>query len=93
MVPFASLFLPHGFTLVPSTVNYSKLEMEEACSSETSVDFQYTKRRYIPDDRTLHCYKLAEWFLQRLSDLQSVNIFAKQEATHKTLLREDVARY
>jgi hypothetical protein len=27
--------------------------MEATCSSETSVDFQWTTRRYIPDDRTL----------------------------------------
>jgi hypothetical protein len=25
-----------------------------ACSSETSVDFHRTTRRYIPEDRTLH---------------------------------------
>jgi hypothetical protein len=27
--------------------------MEEICSSETSVDFQRTTRRYIPEDSTL----------------------------------------
>jgi hypothetical protein len=26
----------------------------EACSFETSVDFQWSTRRYIPEDRTLH---------------------------------------
>jgi hypothetical protein len=31
----------------------STLEMEPTCSSETSVDFQRTTRRYIPEDRTL----------------------------------------
>jgi hypothetical protein len=56
MILFASLCLPHTFPLVPSTVNYSTLEMEKAFSSETSVDFQRTKRLYIPEDRTLHCY-------------------------------------
>jgi hypothetical protein len=32
----------------------SALKMEATCSSETSVDFQRTARRYIPEDRILH---------------------------------------
>jgi hypothetical protein len=28
--------------------------MEAVCSTETSVDFQRTTRRYIPEDRTLN---------------------------------------
>jgi hypothetical protein len=32
----------------------STLKMEVTCSSETSVDFQRTTRRYIPEERTLH---------------------------------------
>jgi hypothetical protein len=32
----------------------SALKMEAKCSSETSVDFQTTTRRYIPEDSTLH---------------------------------------
>jgi hypothetical protein len=32
----------------------STLQKEATCSSETSVDFQRTIRRYIPEDRTLH---------------------------------------
>jgi hypothetical protein len=28
--------------------------MEATCSSETSFDFQWTKRRYIPEDRIIH---------------------------------------
>jgi hypothetical protein len=33
--------------------------MEAACTSETSVDFQRTTRRHIPEDTTLHdhCYE------------------------------------
>jgi hypothetical protein len=31
--------------------------MESTCSSETSVDFQRTTWRYIPDDRTLHDHR------------------------------------
>jgi hypothetical protein len=30
------------------------LKMEAIYSSETSVDFQQTTRRYIPEDRTIH---------------------------------------
>jgi hypothetical protein len=31
--------------------------MAETCFIETSVDFQRTKRRYIPEDRTLHNHR------------------------------------
>jgi hypothetical protein len=31
--------------------------MEAICSSETSVDFQRTTRRYIPEDSTLHNHR------------------------------------
>jgi hypothetical protein len=31
--------------------------MEAACSSETSVDFQLTTRRYIPEHRTLYNHR------------------------------------
>jgi hypothetical protein len=33
---------------------FSTLKMEAICSSETSVDIQWTTRRYIPEDCTLH---------------------------------------
>jgi hypothetical protein len=33
---------------------FSILKMEAACSSEMSIDFQPTARRYIPENRTLH---------------------------------------
>jgi hypothetical protein len=32
---------------------YSNLKMEAMCFSETSIDFQRTTRRYIPEDSTL----------------------------------------
>jgi hypothetical protein len=32
---------------------FSTLNMEATCSSETSVDFQRSTRRFIPGDRTL----------------------------------------
>jgi hypothetical protein len=41
------------FTLVSCLAYYSKLKIEATCSSKTSVDFQWTTRRYIPKNRTL----------------------------------------
>jgi hypothetical protein len=41
--------------------------MEAICSSETSVEFQRTTRRYIPDDGTLHnhrCENLESYMLE-----------------------------
>jgi hypothetical protein len=38
------------FTLDSSLAYSSDLKMEATCSSETSVDFQRTTRRYIPED-------------------------------------------
>jgi hypothetical protein len=31
--------------------------MEATCSSETSVDFELTTRRYIPEDGTIHNHR------------------------------------
>jgi hypothetical protein len=41
------------FILVPCLVYFSTLKTEATCSSETSVDFQWTIRCYIPVDMTL----------------------------------------
>jgi hypothetical protein len=40
------------FSLI-SCLAYSTLNIEATCYSETSVDFQRTTRRYIPEERTL----------------------------------------
>jgi hypothetical protein len=45
------------FMLVSCLAYFSTLNMEASCSSETSVDFQLTKRRYIPENRTLHNHR------------------------------------
>jgi hypothetical protein len=37
-----------AFTLVSCSAYPSTLKMEAICSSETSVDFQLTTRRYMP---------------------------------------------
>jgi hypothetical protein len=50
--------------------------MEAICSSETSVETQRTKRRYIPEDGTLHKY--------RRENLKSYIVFLYREATHKS---------
>jgi hypothetical protein len=47
----------HSFTLVFCLAYSSTLKMEATCSSETSVDFQRTTRRYIPEDKTLHNHR------------------------------------
>jgi hypothetical protein len=46
-----------SFILVSYLVYSSTLKMESACPSETSVEFQRTTRRYIPEDRTLHNHR------------------------------------
>lgn len=38
--------------LVSLLVNFSAIKIEAICSTETSVDFHRTKRRYNPEERT-----------------------------------------
>jgi hypothetical protein len=47
----ASLCLPPAFALISCVAYSSILKMEAICSSETSVYFQRTTRRYIPEDK------------------------------------------
>jgi hypothetical protein len=50
------------------------LKMEAVCSSETSVDFQQTTRRYILEDRTLHmqyCFSLDD--VEKVNTRNTVN--------------------
>jgi hypothetical protein len=43
--------------MLASYLSYSStLKMEATSSSETSVEFQGTTRRYIPEDRKLHSH-------------------------------------
>jgi hypothetical protein len=46
------LCLPPAFTLVSCSAYSSTLKMETIYSSEMSVEFQRTTRRYIPEDST-----------------------------------------
>jgi hypothetical protein len=49
--------LPSTFKLVSCSAYYSTLKMEEKFSSETSVKFQRTTRRYIPEESSLHSHR------------------------------------
>jgi hypothetical protein len=53
MVIKSTICLPPAITLISGSAYLSTLKMEEICSSETSVDFQQTIRRYIPEEDTL----------------------------------------
>jgi hypothetical protein len=48
-----------SFILVSCMAHSSTLMMEVRCSSETSVGFQWTIRRYIPEGRTLLILELS----------------------------------
>jgi hypothetical protein len=50
------LCFPPAFILVSCFAYFSTLKMEATCASETSVDFQRTTRRYIPEDSTLQVW-------------------------------------
>jgi hypothetical protein len=45
------------FTLISCLAYSSTLMMQMTCSSETSVNFKRTTRRYIPENRTLHNHR------------------------------------
>jgi hypothetical protein len=50
------IYLSPTFTVVSCSAYFSTPKMEAICSSETSVDFQRTTRRYIPEDSTLQIF-------------------------------------
>jgi hypothetical protein len=56
-----SCLLATCFMLVSCMAYSLNLKMEVTCSSETSVDFQWTAWRYIPEDRTLHTFYV--WYI------------------------------
>jgi hypothetical protein len=45
------------FILVSCLANFSTLNIEGTCSSETPDQFQRTALRYIPEDRTRHSHR------------------------------------
>jgi hypothetical protein len=55
--------------------------MEMICSSETSVDFQQTTRRCIPEDRTLHnhrCKNLKSYYCILFSTLEIEAVYSSE---------------
>jgi hypothetical protein len=54
--------------------------MEAICSSETSVNFQRTTRRYIPEDSTLHnhrCENLKSYNIEHAHSIESTEFVDK----------------
>jgi hypothetical protein len=51
------------------------LKMDVTCPSKTSVDFQQTAHRYIPEDRTLHNHQCENLKSCKSSDDLCINIF------------------
>jgi hypothetical protein len=49
--------LPPAFTLVSCSTYSSILKMEAIFSSETSVGYEQTTQRYIPEDSTLYNHR------------------------------------
>jgi hypothetical protein len=47
--------------LKSTDVSEEHVTFKAACSSETSVEFQWTTWRYIHEDRTLHCEKFKHY--------------------------------
>jgi hypothetical protein len=41
-------------------LDFSTLKMEATCSSEASIDFQRSTRRYIQKDRTMYLRKILD---------------------------------
>jgi hypothetical protein len=54
------IHLATHFMLVPFLAYSSTLRVEATCSSEMSVDFQWTTLRYIAEDRTLEFYSVSQ---------------------------------
>jgi hypothetical protein len=76
----AARFMPVSCLAYSST-----LKMEATCSSGTSVDFQRTARRYIPEDRTLHghrCESLESYRLHTYSLLNQCPFIETENSTH-----------
>jgi hypothetical protein len=75
----ALLGLPPALMLISYLV-YSTLKMEAICSSGTSIDFQLTVRRYIPEDRTLqfffHSAYVGEFMVHIMAEVLFVDMKA-----------------
>jgi hypothetical protein len=67
--------LPSAFTLIYCSAYFSTMKMEAICSSETSIDTQWTTRRYIPEDGTLqNVIKLERIYLKvKITKIRGMN--------------------
>jgi hypothetical protein len=61
-----------SFMLVSCLAYSSTLNMEAKYSFETSVDFQRTKWRYIPEDRNLHNHRSENLKPYKFTDVSEV---------------------
>jgi hypothetical protein len=66
------LCLPYAFMLVSCSAYSTTMKMEAACSTETSLNFQQTTRRYIPEDRILHNHRC-----EHLKSYQTGHVFPR----------------
>jgi hypothetical protein len=76
--------LPTWFHAGSCSVYSSTLKVEEICPSETSADFQRTTRRYIPEDRTLHC----RYTSHRVAIILQLYYWQSSSTPEKMLLRK-----
>jgi hypothetical protein len=69
---------PLAFTLVSCSAYSRTLKTEAICSFETSVNFQRTTRRYIPEDTFLHKGSISElrtWHSMIRQDTSIRNVY------------------
>jgi hypothetical protein len=71
-----------GLSTKYGSLNGSACHLETMCPSETSVDFQRTTRRYIPEDSTLH-----QWFSTFIRPRDGKFFFYKTRARYRAAAR------
>jgi hypothetical protein len=78
------------FILFSCLAYYSTFKMEVTCSAGTSVDFQRTTRRFIPEDGTLrfiHIYLNCKWVLPGGS---GATVRPNTQITHHTQTKHSI---
>jgi hypothetical protein len=65
------------------------LKMEVTCSSKTSVDFQLTTRRYVPEDRNSHNHRYDN--LESYSMGEQENKFTWRDCTKLRIISVRIA--
>jgi hypothetical protein len=90
-----TLCLPPASMLVSCLAYSLTLKMEVICSSDTSIDIQWTTWCYIPDESTLHIRGLLQkswqhYFSEILKALTGISKFAAER--EQRLISNDAAR-